>query len=514
MEIVESGNRRIARNTVILYFRMLITMLVGFWAARITLNALGVEDYGVNSAVGGMVAMFSLLTGSLAAASSRYMTFGLGKGNISYLKRVFSMTMNIHTLMAVVVVLLMETVGVWFLNTQMEFPDGRLEAANWVMQCSVLNFVIGLVSVPYNSAIIAHEKMSVFAYMTIFDVVTRLLIVLSLWLYDGDRLILYAVLFMVQGLIRQFVYWIYCKRNFEECTYHRIWDKRLARDLFGFAGWNFFGAGSALLMTQGVNVLINIFFGVVANAARGVAVQVEGVVMQFVNNFTTAINPQITKSYAAGNFDRMFTLVFKGARFSFYLMLMIAVPLMVEADYVLKLWLGLVPDKAALFLRYTLAISLISVLSRTMITMMLATGNIKKYQIIVGGTGMLVLPLAYLFYKFGFPVETAYVIHFLVFCVQLVQRMFFLKEMVGMKIPKFVRGVLCRTLPIAAVSFAVPVMFVMFVPEASFLRLVLTVLISEAVMLPLIYFFGMEVSERQLIKDKVNTVVHKIFRSN
>lgn len=490
---------------------MLITMLVGFWAARITLNALGVEDYGVNSAVGGMVAMFSLLTGSLSAASSRYMTFGLGKGDMPYLKRIFSMTMNIHTLIAVVIVLLMETVGVWFLNTQMEFPDGRLGAANWVLQCSVLNFVIGIISVPYNSAIIAHEKMSVFAYMTIFDVVTRLLIVLSLWLYDGDRLILYAVLFMIQGLVRQFVYWIYCKRNFEECTYQRIWDKELAGKLFGFAGWNFFGAGSALLMTQGVNVLINIFFGVVANAARGVAVQVEGVVMQFVNNFTTAINPQITKSYAGGNFDRMFILVFKGARFSFFLMLVIAVPLMVEADYVLKLWLGTVPEQAALFLRYTLAISLVSVLSGTMITMMLATGDIKKYQIIVGGTGMLVLPLAYIFYKLGFPVETAYVVHFTVFCVQLVQRLFLLKGMVGMDIMAFVRGVLCRTLPIAAVSFAVPVLFVMFVPEASFLRLVSTVLVSEAVMLPLIYFFGMEVSERQLIKDKVNAVVRKIL---
>ena len=313
------NNKRIAKNTLLLYFRMLFLMVISLFTSRITLQTLGVDNFGIYNVVGGIVAMFSIMSGSLSNAISRYITFELGKGDKKILKKVFSTAVNVQIIMAVIIAVLIEIGGVWFLNYKMNIPAGRMVAANWVLQFSIISFAVNLISIPYNAAIIAHEKMSAFAYISIYEAVMKLVVVYLIVISPFDKLIVYSFLILLISLSLRLIYGIYCKRKFEECSYMFILDKPLLKKMSGFAGWNFLGAGSFLLMTQGVNMLLNMFFGVALNAARGIATQVENVVNQFTINFGTAINPQITKSYAKGDYDYMHKLVFAGSKYSFFL---------------------------------------------------------------------------------------------------------------------------------------------------------------------------------------------------
>lgn len=280
--------------------------------------------------------------------------------------------------------------------------------------------------------------------------------------------------------------------------------------MFGFAGWQFFGTGSYMLMTQGVNILLNFFFGPIVNAARGVAVQVDGVVQQFVNNFTTAINPQITKSYAAGNKEYMFQLIYSGAKYSFFLVLFFAVPIMLEANYILELWLKNVPEHTDSFLRLIIAIDLLYVLSNTMMTAMTATGDIKKYQIIVGGTGMLVFPIACVCFYLGLPAETAFIIQFLIFVVQLIYRIFLLHQMIGLPIWEFVQKVIVKAVVVALLAFVIPTCFHYILPFGEFIRLVVVCIASVISTILSIYVFGLSMPEKIFIKDKImNKIKHE-----
>ena len=317
MSQISENNKRIAKNTLLLYVRMLFMMVVSLYTSRVILNALGVEDFGIYNVVGGVVTMFSIISSSLSSAISRFLTYELGKGNQTKLNKIFSASVSIQLLLSLIIVVLIESVGVWFMNVKMTIPESRMTAANWVLQFSIVTFVINLISVPYNAAIIAHEKMSAFAYISILEAVCKLAIALLIMVSSIDKLIFYAILMCAVAVVIRFIYGHYCKKNFAECTYHFHWDKDILKQMFGFAGWNFLGSGSFLLMTQGVNILMNMFFGVTLNAARGVANQVDNAVQQFVTNFTTAINPQITKSYATGNLSYMHQLVSAGSKYSF-----------------------------------------------------------------------------------------------------------------------------------------------------------------------------------------------------
>ena len=349
--LTESNNKRIAKNTIILYFRMIITMTVSLYTSRIVLKALGVEDYGIYNVVGGVISMFSILSGSLSAAISRFLTFEIGKRNFERVKIIFSTSINIQIILAFLIIILAEIIGVWFLNNKMVIPEGRLVAANWVLQCSIITFAINLISVPYNAIIVAYERMKAFAYVSIIEVILKLLIVYILLISRLDKLILYAILLLCISIIIRFIYGIYCKIHFKESNYSFVFDKELMRSMTGFAGWNFFGAGSHLLMTQGVNMLMNVFFGVAVNAARGIAVQVDGSVMSFVSNFTTALNPQITKSYASEEKGYMFSLMCAGAKYSFFLLLILSLPILFQTETILYIWLGQVPEYACNFIR-------------------------------------------------------------------------------------------------------------------------------------------------------------------
>ena len=316
MAKISQDNKRIAKNTIVLYIRMIVMMVVSFYTTRVILNALGVDDYGINNVVGSLVSMFSLISSSLSGSTSRFITFELGAGNKEKLRKTFITSVNINIILAIIVTIAIETIGVWFLNNKMVIPPDRLYAANWVLQCSVITFAIGLLSVPYNASIIAHEKMSAFAYMTIFDAVAKLCIAIAIDYYNGDRLILFAIISLIPTIVSQIIYYIYCKRNFEECRYKFLWDNKLFKEIGSYALWAYVGCTAGLMKDQGVNIAINLFCGPVVNAARGIAMQVNGIISRFISNFTIALNPQIIKEYAANNLQRMHKLVFTGTRFS------------------------------------------------------------------------------------------------------------------------------------------------------------------------------------------------------
>lgn len=494
-----ANNKRIAKNTLLLYFRMLFMMAVSLFTSRVILNTLGVEDYGINNVVGGVVAMFSVLSGSMSSSISRFITFELGRGNLHRLKTVFSTGVNIQLGMSLLVVVVAEAVGLWFLNCKMNIPEERMYAANWVFQCSILTFVLNLLSVPYNAAIIAHEKMSAFAYISIIEVTLKLIIVYLLTISPYDRLITYSILFMLVGLFIRLIYGYYCKRHFEECTYHFVYDKAILKSMTSFAGWNFLGNGAYMLNTQGVNILMNMYFGVAVNAARGVATQVDAALKQFVNNFTTAVNPQITKSYAQGDLSNMHKLVCRSAKFSAFLMMFFAVPIILETDTILSLWLKNPPAYASVFLKWIIISSFMdTVLANSLVTSMFATGDIKKYQIIVTTVGCLVFPLSWLAFQLGFEPQVGYILYFIIYSILLFVRLYLLRDMVKLPFMMYVREVLFKVTLVMAISFAIP-SILLFVIDEGLLRLVAVVLLSMTVTTVTTYLIGLNEGEKKYI---------------
>lgn len=510
MAEISSDNKRIAKNTLVLYVRMAVMMIISFFTARITLNALGVTDYGINNVVGGLVSMFSMISNSLSSSVSRYMTFGLGEGDMDKLKRIFATSVNIHIILAIIVVIAIETVGVWFLNHKMVIPPDRLYAANWVLQCSVVTFAFGLFSVPYNSAIIAHEKMTAFAYMTIFDAASRLAIIGGVYYYNGDKLILFALMLMAQSLIRQSIYLIYCKRKFEECTYHACWDKALSRSMFSFAGWNFIGSTAGLMKDQGVNIAINLFTGPAVNAARGIAMQVDSVIGQFTRGFMTALNPQITKSYASRELNRMHKLIFQGTRFSYYLFMFFAIPVFFEIETVLQIWLGQVPEHTVLFTRLALIMTQLEIVSNMLITAQSATGNIRNYQIVTGGILFLNFPISYILLKFGAFPEVTLVVAIVISQICLVARLWFLRGMVKLSAREFLKKVYFNVLSVTILSSVIPTLcyFLIHQPVVRFFSVCITSVITS---LLAIYYIGCDKFEKAHFREYVAKYKNKIL---
>lgn len=423
-----ANNKQIAKNTLLLYFRMLLTMVVSLYTSRIVLNALGVEDFGIYNVVGGVVAMFSLLSGSLSTAISRFITYELGKGEQGNLNKIFSSAVTIQITLAAIIILFAELIGVWFLNTQMTIPVSRITASNWVFQISLLTFVINLISIPYNASIIAHEKMSAFAYISILEVVGKLVTAYLITISPIDKLIFYSFLMCIIALVVRFTYGYYCKKHFTECTYSFIWDKQLLKQMFGFAGWNFIGTASAVLRDQGGNILINLFNGPIVNAARGIAFQVNNAIQGFVNNFMIALNPQITKSYAANNHKYMMTLIFQGARLSFYMLLILSLPILLNTQYILEIWLKTVPEHSTLFVQLVLILAMSESISYPLITAIQATGRIRNYQLLVGGLQLLNFPISYCLLHIGFFPEIIMIVAIILTQVCLGARLYMLQK--------------------------------------------------------------------------------------
>lgn len=505
------NNKRIAKNTLLLYFRMLFMMVVSLYTSRVILNALGVEDFGIYNVVGGVVAMFTVISGSLSAAISRFITYELGKGDQSKLNKIFSASVTIQLLLSLIIVVLIESVGVWFLNAKMTIPAERITAANWVLQFSIVTFVINLISVPYNAAIIAHERMSAFAYISILEAVCKLAIAFLIMISPMDKLVFYAILMCVVSVIVRFTYGHYCKKHFAECNYHFHWDKEILKKMFGFAGWNFIGASSAVLRDQGVNIVINIFCGPAVNAARGISSQVNSAIMGFVNNFMTALNPQITKSYASGDHKYMMTLIFQGARLSFYILLLLSLPVILNAHYILKLWLSNVPEHTELFVQLILICAMGESLSNTMVTAMLATGNIRNYQIVVGGLQMMNLPISYICLRLGFMPESVLIVAIVVSQCCLAARLYMLRGMIGLSSIQYMKKVYLNVIVVTLLSLAVPVLLSKYMEE-TFFSFVMLSLVSTVCTLIVEFYVGCNGKEREFVVDKVIGLKNKILK--
>lgn len=480
-------------------------MLIGLYTSRAILKALGFDNYGIYNVVGGFVGMFAILSGSLSSSISRFMTFELGKNGTGKLRTTFSSAVSIQLLLSLLIIVIGETIGLWFFYNKMDIPPQRIQAAMWVFQISIVNFCLDLVAVPYTAAIIAHEKMSTFAYISITDAVIKLIIVFLLFVSPMDNLIFYAILMACDALLFRIISGVYCKRHFAECSYRPTINKPLLKEMFGFAGWTFFGSGSYLFVTQGINVLMNTFFGVVLNAARGIATQVEGIITNFVNNFTMSVNPQITKSYSSGEFDYMYTLVCKGAKFSYFLFLFLMLPMVIETDEILHLWLGEYPPYTVIFLRLTLATSAIAVMSNSMVTAILATGKIKKYQIVVGALGFLAFAVVYVLYKIGLPPYTSYYVIFLLFVSQLTVKFIMVKELTGMPAKRYITEVLVKILVVTAIASILPILCA-YCLQPSLLRTIYVVLLCTASSAITIYALGLTNGERSKIVYKLSSL--------
>lgn len=499
-----ANNKRIAKNTLLLYVRMLLIMVVSLWTSRVIMQALGVEDYGIHNVVGGVVTMFTMLSGTLSASISRFITFELGKGDIRRLKVVFSSSITIQLGLSLLVLLLAETVGLWFLNQKMVIPSERLYAANWVYQFSVLAFIVNLISVPYHATIVAHERMATFAYISIVDASLRLLSAYLVMVSLGDRLIVYAFLLTLSALLVRMLYTWYCKREFEECTYRFMLDRPLLKQMFSFAGWNFIGATSGLLRDQGGNILMNLFFGPMVNAARAIAFQVNIAVNAFVTNFMTALNPQITKSFATGDTAYLMTLLYKGARFSYFILLLLSLPVLANTHFLLLLWLREVPDYAVSFVQLSLLLSMCECFSIPLVTAMLATGQIRNYQIVVGGFQLLNLPISYLFLKWGYAPEAVFVVAIFISQCCFLLRIYMLRSMIGLSVRTFLRKVYLNIISVTLGAAAFPLWLSSRLEESwgSFFALLA---VSEGLSFAAIYVLGCETEERSFIKSKVKS---------
>ena len=501
MSDTSTNNKRIAKNTLMLYIRMLFTMAVSLFTSRVILNTLGVEDYGIQNVVGGVITMFTFINGGMVSSTQRYLNFEIVKGNAERLKSVFNTALQIHALIALVIIILGETIGLWFLMEKLVIPEERMTAAMWVYQCSIIACAVNILSVPYNADIIAHEKMSAFAYISILDVTLKLVIVYLLVVSPIDKLIAYAILTLLVQLLIRYVYTRYCNKHFQESFVEWKMNKPLFKEMLSFAGWSFWGNLAGILYTQGLNMMLNIFFGPVVNAARGIAVQVQSAVQQFVGGFQTALNPQITKNYAVGDLEQMHNLMFRSAKFSFLLLFFLSLPVLLETDFLLTVWLKNVPDNAAIFTQIMICISLIYTTSNPCVIANQATGKVKVYQIVVGGILLTILPISYIVLKLGAPVYSVFIVHFCVEVVAQFSRMFILRKLINLPLWQYMKNIYIPIICTVAVAVILPIVVHMQFQEGwlRFIVVGFTCVLSVGLSA---FFIGFTKHERLFFLDK------------
>ena len=480
-----------------MYVRMFVMMLIGLYTSRVILTTLGVEDYGIYNVVGGVVAMFAIISSSLSSSISRFLTFEIGRGNTTRLKDIFSTSVIVQIALAVAIVVIMEIVGVWFLNHKMNIPASRLDAANFVMQCSIFSFAINLLNAPYNAAIIAHERFGIFAYLTLSDSILKLLVVFLLYVSPFDKLKSYAFLLLIVTILVQTIYIIYCRRQFDECRMSWHYTPALLREMGGFAGWSFFGNASWIINTQGIDILINLFFGVTLNAARGVANQVNNIVQSFVSNFMAALNPQITKSYAQNDLEYMRNLVCAGAKYSFFLMFFFSLPLCLETEQILVLWLKIVPEYAVPFVRLTLVATMLFVLGNTLSTAQSATGQMRKSAIYTSIFTFLEFPIVYALFKAGLSPITCYLVHAVIYFLLAFVKVWLVKKYILISYWTFTRDVILRSFAVVVVASPLP-LFLRMQMSQSFIRIIVVCSLSILCTLVSICLLGMKGNERSM----------------
>lgn len=507
-----SRSTRIAKNSLILYVQMLLGMFIGLYTSRAILHVLGIEDFGLYNVIGGVVAMFAILNSAMSSSTSRFLTVGISENDKDNLKKIFGTSLLIHFCIGLLVVAIAEPIGIWFMRHEMQIPPQRFEASLWVFHSAVISIFITIISVPYNAVIIAHERMNAFAVISIVDVLLKLLIVLCLSAMPYDKLKTYAVLLVLSQCVVQLLYWGYCRCYFQEVRGGVKVERSLLKKMSSFAGWSLFGDSAVMLMTQGLNILLNIFFGPSVNASRGIAIQVQGVLTRFIGNFQTALNPQLMKSYASKDLDYMHRLIYISSKYSFYIFFILALPIFLETKNILSWWLKTVPDHTVNFIRILLVISLLDCLSNPLVIAAKATGEIKKYQILVGTLLLLIVPISYLALRYGYPPETVFIVHLAVVLLAQFLRVFLIKSMIQLSLRQYVYEVIVRCLLVTILAPIAPYIMYQHVPD-SLLRFLLLLLLSVLSVCISVYLFGMGRSEKDMLSTKVKSVYRNLFHA-
>lgn len=503
----ENTSKKIAKNTLMLYFRMILTLVIGLYTSRVVLSQLGVSDYGLYSVVGGIVTMFTFINGSLNAGTQRFLTYYLGQGDERKLKNVFSTAIVIYVLLALAIFILAETVGLWLLLYKMNIEPDRLYAAKWVYQFSIISCMVSVIQVPFMSALVAHEKFEMYAYMSIYSAVMKLVVVFLLAFSPIDKLIFYAFLLLLVSVSSTVIYNVYCHIRFEECRFSLKFDKDIFRQMFSFSAWDVMGSMAVIGQMQGINIIINMFCGTVVNAAYGIANTVNNIVNTFAANIIIAANPQIVKSYAQRQLDKMYRLVINTGKMASYLLLVISIPIFIEIDFLLKLWLGEYPDFAPVFIRIILLQSWVKILGEPTVKALHAIGQIKYLNIIVGTLLLLMLPVSYFLLKFGSSPQIVLAINIIFWAISIPVRLLLLHRYCNFPIFLYLREVVIRSLFIALISFIVPYLVQKSFANEGWIRLLVVGATSLMTSVVVIYYLGLSKDMRISVIKKCKSFI-------
>lgn len=497
------NNKRIAKNTLMLYFRMTLTMLVSLYTSRVILNTLGVEDFGIYNVVGGVVTSLSFFNSAMSSATQRFLSFEIGRGDFVQLKKTFNATQIIHIGVAILIFILAETIGLWFVKTHLVIPTERLTAAIWIYHFSVFSFIVSIIQTPYNATLIAHERMSVYAYVSILEVTLKLLIVFMLIWMSFDKLKLYGILTFAVSFIIAAIYRIYTRKNFKESKFEIVIDKELYKTLISYSGWNLFGSIANITKNQGITIIINIFFGPILNASRGIANQVLNAVTTFVSNFQLSFNPQIIKSYSNGNWNYMHKLIFKGSKFSFFLIFYITFPILLKTEDILVLWLKIVPEYAVLFVKLVLINTILDSFTNLFGVGLQATGKIKTYQFIIGTFQLLNLPLTYILYNLGYSVETTYYLSIIMTCLSAITRFLIIIPKIRVSFKDYLSSVIVPILLVTISSLLLTWLVVRIFNN----NLLFVIIVSFITTTLFIFVLGLTSNEKMRIKKVIKKIV-------
>lgn len=502
-----STNKQLAKNTLYLYTRQFITMLVSLYTVRIVLQVLGAEDYGIYNVVGGVVSSLSFLSGTMAISTQRYFSFALGNKNGSCnIFNIFRVTFLIYLTIMIIVFIVAESLGLWFVNTHLVIPEDRMYAVNIIYQTSILSFLLSLFSSPFMACIIAHENMNIFAQISIIEVILKLIIVFLLQLIHFDKLIIYACLLLFCSICTTTLYVKYAFKKYSECCLSVLWDKKLFKEMTSYSIWNLFGNIAWILKNQGISILLNMSYGPIMNAAHALSIQIRNIASTFAQNFSMALNPQIIKNYAAKNYDNMFSLLYRGCKITFFLMMIIVIPLFFHIDYLLHLWLENIAPHTISFTKLMLFEILIESISLPMASANQATGKIKKYQSWIGFLGILNLPLAFFSVKLGFLPEAIFIISIILQSGIVCVRLIFLNRIKKIHFKEILTVLLVPTLTVAVISYII----CYFIPhdEQSFSQASLYIVCNVIICLLTVFIFGLNKIEKNsiinLIKKKIN----------
>ena len=505
---METSNKTIAKNTAFLYIRMLLVMIVTFYTSRVILDVLGAEDYGIYNVVGGIVTIMAFLNGALSASTSRFLTYELGKGNRDRLKKTFSASLTLHIGVALLVLFLGETIGLWFFYEKLVIPDERMTAAFWVYQFSIVTTMMNFTQVPFNASLIAHENMPIYAFVGLYEACAKLAIVYLIKISPIDNLVFYGLLLMINTCAIQLFYRFYTTKKYEECHLILVKDRQLYKTLLGYSGWDMFGNIAVVCQGQGINILLNVFFGPVVNAARAIAVQVQGGVRVFVQNFLVAVRPQVVKSYAENKVDKMYSLTFNAAKFSYILMLALLLPICFEIDFILGVWLGEnTPADTSIFVIIILVTYLVNTYHLSSLMSYHAIGKIKLGNIVGGSVMIASLPISYIVLKMGAPAYSVFLVIFAVDFTQMFWGWYIVHRYEKFSYLLLIKKVYIPTI-IITISGVLPPLLIKTNMEQGWCRLIILTITTEVVLLLSTYNIALNKEERHnliiFIKRKIN----------